>query len=73
MKLLHAVSPETKPFWPGIGGQEIPENTVGAVVSVYGTSPLNVVYEVEFVADDGETLGIVTLSGSDIQPLRPSA
>lgn len=39
---------------------------VGAVVHVYGGGTS---YEVEFVAADGRTVALLTLSSSDIRPL----
>ncbi|MEU1522405.1 DUF4926 domain-containing protein [Nocardia rhamnosiphila] len=68
VKLVHAVSPETREFWPESGDEEIPARSVGAVVAVYGAESREVSYEVEFVADDGETLGVVTLNETDIIP-----
>lgn len=68
VRLLHGVSPETESFWPGAGQRRIPMNSVGAVVAVYDADPLAIAYEVEFVAADGETLGIVMLNDSDITP-----
>ncbi|WP_459546036.1 DUF4926 domain-containing protein [Nocardia sp. X0981] len=68
VKLLQGVSPGTRAFWVGSGRDEIPENSVGAVVAVYNVESLATAYEVEFVAADGETLGIVTLHDSDIAP-----
>lgn len=69
VELLRALSPDSGSFWPEVGGHEILAGAVGAVVAVYGTAPLEVYYEVEFVAEDGSTLGILTLSDSDIAPL----
>lgn len=68
VKLLQGVSPGTRSFWVGAGKDEIPENSVGAVVSVYNVDSPATAYEIEFVAADGETLGIVTLHDSDIAP-----
>ena len=68
VKLRHEVSSETRDFWPGIGGDRIPEGSVGAIVAVYGTQTSNIAYEVEFVAEDGTTYGLVTLKDSDIVP-----
>jgi hypothetical protein len=42
---------------------------VGAVVAIYGSDPVTVAYEVEFVSRDGVTLGVVTLTDSDIEPV----
>lgn len=68
IKLLREVSSGTRHFWLGTGKDEIPANSVGAVVAVYDVESLATAYEVEFVAADGETLGIVTLHDSDIAP-----
>lgn len=68
VKLTHAVSPETRDFWPESGSGEIPVDTVGAVVAVYGSDSGDASYEVEFVAADGATLGVVTLTENDIRP-----
>ncbi|MFI9536816.1 DUF4926 domain-containing protein [Nocardia fusca] len=43
-------------------------HSVGAVVAVYGAEPREVSYEVEFVAANGETLGVVTLNETDLVP-----
>ncbi|MFI9536827.1 DUF4926 domain-containing protein [Nocardia fusca] len=68
MRLVRAVSPETRDFWPESGSGEIPADTVGAVVAVYGSGSRHASYEVEFVAADGATLGIVTLTENDVRP-----
>lgn len=40
---------------------------VGAVVHLYADGKA---FEVEFVAGEGETIAVVTLSASDIRPMR---
>jgi hypothetical protein len=40
---------------------------IGTVVMVHG---LGAGYEVEFVALDGETIGVVTLTASQVRPVR---
>lgn len=40
---------------------------VGAVVYVYDAEGA---YEVEFVAGSGETIAVITMSGSDLRPLH---
>ncbi|MBF6351958.1 DUF4926 domain-containing protein [Nocardia flavorosea] len=68
VKLAHVVSPETRHFWIESGSGEIPADTVGAVVAVYRSDSGESSYEVEFVAADGATLGVVTLTENDIRP-----
>ncbi|MFI5717556.1 DUF4926 domain-containing protein [Nocardia sp. NPDC051750] len=44
----------------------MPAGSIGAVVAVYGIAPPEVSYDIEFVAEDGGTIGIVTLTASDL-------
>jgi Domain of unknown function (DUF4926) len=51
----------TKP----IEGKSIPVGTKGAVLIDYRSNPS--AYEVEFIADGGDSLGLVTLTGDYLQ------
>ncbi|MEV0361912.1 DUF4926 domain-containing protein [Nocardia fusca] len=68
VKLAHAVSPETREYWPESGDEEIPAHSVGAVVAVYVSDSHDASYEVEFVDAAGGTLGIVQLNENDLIP-----
>ena len=44
--------------------EAVPKGALGAVLIVYPSDPEE--YEVEFVDEDGDTLAILTVKGSDI-------
>jgi hypothetical protein len=68
VRLTRSVSAESPQAWPGISSTALDAGTVGTIVTVYENDPTDNAYEVEFVAPDGSTLGLLTLTDSDIEP-----
>lgn len=51
-----------------IAGKSIPVGAKGAILIDYGSKPP--AYEIEFVSEGGETLGLVTLTEDYLEPVR---
>jgi uncharacterized protein DUF4926 len=68
VKLKLSVGAENPQGWPGVSSTAVQAGTLGTIVAVYENDPTDHAYEVEFVAPDGSTLGLLTLADSDIEP-----
>jgi uncharacterized protein DUF4926 len=68
VRLKHSVPAENPKGWPGVPSTALQAGTLGTIVTVYENDPTHHAYEVEFVAPDGSTLGLLTLTDSDIEP-----
>lgn len=64
VRLVHGVYADSPTRWPDAPSTDLAPGSVGAVVMVLGDGEA---YEVEFVADDGTTLGLLTLTDSDLE------
>jgi len=54
--------------WPGIQNEKLPEGSLGAILMTYGDGDgIDSDYEVEFVAADGSTKGLLTLKESELE------
>lgn len=69
VRLTHSVPAESLQGWPGVSSTALQAGTTGTIVMVYENDPTDRAYEVEFVAPDGSTLGLLTLTDSDIEPV----
>jgi len=67
VRLKHGVSAEDPQRWPDVPSTALQAGTRGTVVIVYENGPGDHAYEVEFVAADGSTVGLLTLTDSDIE------
>jgi hypothetical protein len=68
VRLKHGVPAEDLQGWPGVSSAALQAGTLGTIVAVYENDPTDHAYEVEFVASDGSTLGLLTLTDSDLEP-----
>jgi hypothetical protein len=64
VRLVRGVATDSSTRWPGIPSTALVAGSVGTVVMVLGDGEA---YEVEFVAEDGMTLGLLTLTDSDLE------
>jgi hypothetical protein len=69
VRLAHSVPAESLQGWPGVSSTALQAGAVGTIVMVYENGPADCAYEVEFVAPDGSTLGLLTLTAADIEPV----
>ena len=67
VRLKHSVPAESTQGWPGVSSMALQAGTLGTIVAVYEDDPTDHAYEVEFVAADGSTLGLLTLTDSDLE------
>jgi hypothetical protein len=67
VRLKRGLAAENPQGWPGVPSAALEAGTRGTIVAVYGNSPADHAYEVEFVAEDGSTAGLLTLTDSDIE------
>lgn len=67
VRLKHGVSAENPQGWPGMPSTALQAGILGTIVMVYENGPADHAYEVEFVAADGSTVGLLTLAESDIE------
>lgn len=70
VELKHGVAAESSLGWPGVPGTALRAGAVGTIVAVYDDGLAGRAYEVEFVDSDGSTIGLVTLSGSGLEPVE---
>lgn len=68
VKLKHGVAADSPNGWPSMSSTTLQEGATGTIVAVYENDSTSHAYEVEFVAPDGSTLGLLTLTESDIEP-----
>jgi hypothetical protein len=68
VRLNHDVPANSPQGWPGISSTALQAGALGTIVAVYENDPTDRAYEVEFVAADGSTIGLLTLTDSDLEP-----
>lgn len=68
VRLKHGVPAEGPQGWPGAPSAALQAGTLGTIVAIYENDPTDHAYEVEFVAADGSTIGLLTLTDSDLEP-----
>jgi hypothetical protein len=68
VKLKRGLLAENTEGWPGAPSMALQAGTLGTIVVVYENDWTGNAYEVEFVAADGSTLGLLTLTDSDLEP-----
>jgi hypothetical protein len=66
-RMIHEL--ETVVLLHDVPHHDLKAGDVGAVVHRYGD---NSAFEVEFVTAEGRTLAVLTLTGSDVRPVRGS-
>jgi hypothetical protein len=64
VRLKHSVPAGDAHGWPAVPSMALQAGTLGTIVVVYQNDPTDHAYEVEFVAPDGSTLGLLTLTDS---------
>jgi hypothetical protein len=67
VRLKRGLAAENPQGWPGVLSSALEAGIKGTVVAVYGNGTADRAYEVEFVAEDGSTVGLLTLTDSDIE------
>lgn len=69
VRLRHNIPADSPTEWSGIPSTALSTGAIGTIVTVYTTDSINYEYEVEFVNDYGQTLALLTLKESDIEPV----
>lgn len=67
VRLKHGVPAEDPQAWAGVPSTALQAGASGTIVAVYENDQADHTYEVEFAAADGSTLGLLTLTDSDIE------